>query len=202
MPSTNSAKSATRTLRDKLLGGDLKFSEDELLAILEDRREILVRFMKMFSSEKLGQLSCLTSSGSGGMCHSLDQDCPTVSGEMFSLQTRGIFAGAPNARYTADNYCKTFGIDYQGNWLLVRIKYSTSASEPTHQKAGIVYVSVEDLHTLILEIGIDPLVIWTFFGYKIERWVSDRKCLYEQALAIQGGWKEEAQAFSLLKSLS
>lgn len=201
MPSKIST-SAVSTLEKKLSGVSTVLSNDEMLAILEDRREIIARLMKSFSNKRLGEIACLTKKGSGNLCHSLEKDDPSVEGESFSLQTRGIFAGTPTGTYTKDNFYKTFGIGNNGNWLLIKIKFSLGFIEPLDQHADVVYVSEESLETIIRESGIDPFAIYHFLENTVDGWVGSRKRFYEDAIKVQEGWKMQSLALYLLQKIT
>lgn len=172
---------------------DKKLTKEQQMRVLEDRREILVRCMKSFSQKTLGQLACLDSGD--GFYHELYKDKPRVisTDDDFSLETRGLYAGNLFSRRKGRKRL-AFGIDH-GSWLLVKINYSIREREriwPNENERAIsVQVIRTDLPTILEEMKIDPMLIWSYFRIVTDEWVSHRRNLYDQACKVAGAMEKE-----------
>lgn len=170
-----------------------KLTREQQMQVLENRREILVRCMKTFSQKTLGQLACMDSGD--GSVHELYKDKPRVVSldNKFSLDSRGFFA---DNSFTIKKGGErlAFGIDEE-SWLLIRISYFKKERDRTwpheNEVARTVQVTRTDLRTIIDEIEVDPRLIWTYFQIVTDEWVSLRKALYERALLVSEGMKQE-----------
>lgn len=183
----------------KILGGN-RLPKEQQLQVLENRREILVRCMKTFSQKSLGQLVCMDSGN--GFYHELYKDNPQVVSldEKFSLDTRGLYAGNSFSR-TKGGQRLAFGID-QESWLLVKINYLNKEREREwphkHEKATSVQIARVDLPAILQEMEIDGRLVWDYFKIVTDEWVSHRKTLYDQALNVAEGMKEESAILRLV----
>lgn len=183
----------------KLLKGK-KLTQEQQLQVLEYRREILVRCMKTFSQKTLGQLACLNSGD--GFYHELYKDKPRVISldNKLSLDTRGFYAGNLFSREKGDQRL-AFGID-QESWLLVKINCSNNEREPiwphNYEKATSVQIIRTNLTTILKEMEIDEQLVWTYFQIITDEWVQHRKVLYDEALRVAEGMKEESAVLSLI----
>lgn len=194
------SKSAPVSAVLKELLEDKKLTNEQLISVLENRREILVRCMKTFSQKTLGQLACLDSGD--GSCHELYKDNPRVISldNKFRLDTRGLYAGNLFSRRKGGQLL-AFGID-QESWLLVKIKYSDEGLNrvwPNKQeRATSVQVIRAELPTILQEMEIDALLVWSYFQIITDEWVSLRKALYERALLVSEGMKRENAILCLI----
>lgn len=184
---------------EKLLKGN-RLSKEQQLQVLENRRGILVRCMKTFSQKSLGQLACMDSGN--GFYHELYKDNPRVVslGDKFSLDARGFYAGNLFSR-TKGGQRLAFGID-QESWLLVKISYFNKEREREwphkYEEATSVQVVRVDLPVILQEMQIDGELVWDYFKIVTDEWVSHRKALYDQALNVAEGMKEESAILRLV----
>jgi len=172
-----------------------KLTKEQQILVLENRREILVRNnVDIHINETLGQLACMDS-GDGLTLRQLYNDKPQVVsiGNKFSLDCRGLYAGVPFYR-GKDGVRLTFGLDNL-SWLLIKITYSTVDK---CEKASLVQVIRTDLSTILEELAIEPIFIWSYFKIVTDEWVSNRKALYDQACKVADGMKEEGIILSLI----
>lgn len=174
-----------------------KITREQQVQVIEYRREILVRCMKTFSQKTLGQLACLNRGD--GFVHELCKDNPRVVSldNKFSLDSRGFFAGN-SFSIKKDGMRLAFGVDDE-SWLLIKIVYSNEERDShRYEMATSVHVARTNLPTILAEMGIDSVLICSYFNLITEEWVSHRKNHYDQALRVAEGMKREDIIFHLI----
>jgi len=194
--------SADRLLRNLIAGK--KFTDDDILGAVENRRKVLTNCFGSFTLSNLGELMCLNANG---LSHSLKKDQPTVHSDQgkFSLRTQGVFAGLPFARrVSAEKTYTTFGIARSGEWLSIQVDFTRilPVGGGYYEKALAVRVAEVDLPTLLRDTGNVPSGVWMFLDFVVDDWVQKRFRLYQDALAVQRGFKEEDAIFRILTSHS
>ncbi len=191
---SETSKSASTVLKELLEGK--KLTIEQQLQVLEYRRDILTRCMKKFSQNTLGQLACMDSGN--GFYHDLSVDEPDIVSidDEFSLDSRGLYGGNMLS-VKKDGKRYAFGTDHE-SWLLIEITYLYEAKDRLrkYERAAWVQVIRTDLPTILGEIKIDGYQIWRYFKKVTDEWVSNRKELYDQALKVQEGMREEGAIFS------
>ena len=181
---------ASAVLKELLEGK--KLTREQQLQVLEYRREILVRCMKTFSMNTIGQLTCMDSGNL--FYHDLYNDTPRVTSidNQFNLDSRGLYAGNNFSQQNGRRRF-TFGIDHE-SWLLIKITYLKEERTDRldkYERAEIVQVIRTDLSTILEEMKIEVNLIQTYFDITVDEWVSRRKRLYEDACKVKEGMDVE-----------
>ncbi len=193
---SENSKSASTVLKELLAGK--KLTIEQQLQVLENRREILSRCTENFSQYSLGQLACMDSDN--GFYHTLFEDKPQVvsTDDKFNLYSPGLYLGN-KIRTKKDNKRFAFGTDHE-SWLLIEITYFHELKDrlKKYERATTVQVIRTDLPTILGEFKVEVYEIWCHFKYITDGWVSHHKKIYDQALKVEEGMREEGAIFHLV----
>ena len=194
-----SSKSARTVLKELL--GRKKLILRRQIQILEQRREVILRSIEKSSWDILGQIWCLSSYSGQGQALSLSEPIVVSEGNEFNLNSRGIF---PSIRFDSkiSKKCFTLGTDDK-SWLLIEITYchefeNSSLGGRGRERATAVKVTRSDLQTILGEAGFSFYDVWSYFHNITNRWVSEHRRQYDQALKIQAEMRVEDAILSVM----
>ncbi len=198
----------------EILGRKQSISEEEWVALIEARRDLIKPHLDKFTLTELRNIQCLRSEVS--FSHAVRNDSPKVSGdEEFSLNTQGIFDNprsaeiripnsgfrpGPHGLATPNGKLQIWGLARSGQWVLVTVNFVGEAGykDRGYERATEVLIVSTTIETIINQTKENPLEIWKTLGQAIKNFAEHRLALYEATEALAQKIEIEETMMSLI----